>query len=124
MYVYSRGWMVICLKLIAETEEENALLNGLGSLLTDLGVCVTEYRTEESYAPLFWSALELSYLYAKRFNLTFEDAAALLDELESALLTTMASAGAELIENTLVARLSPTEQLTYAMRQVPIGPFD
>ena len=99
--------MVVVLKLIAETEEENILLNGIGALLTDLGVCVTEYRKEEAYAPVFWSAIELSRLYSSRFNLTYENAASVLDELEAQLYMTMANAGAQLIENTLSGYHSP-----------------
>ena len=89
------------LKLIAETKEENRLLDGLGALLTDLGVGVTQYRMDEAYAPVFWSARELSHLYSSRFDLTHEEAAALLEELEPTLHMAMANAGARLIDKTL-----------------------
>ena len=89
------------MKLIAETEEENILLDGTAALLTDLGVVVTQYRMDEAYAPVFWSAGELSHLYAERYNLTHEEASDLLEVLEPHLHMEMASAGARLIDRTL-----------------------
>lgn len=87
--------------LIAETKEENIMLPGISALLTDLGVEVIPYRTDEAFAVTFWSADELSHIYAEHFNLTHEEAVALLEEIEPFLHATMTSAGARLIDRIL-----------------------
>lgn len=97
---------MIGLKLIAETAEENTMLPGLGALLTDLGIIANEYRKDEAFAVTFWSAAELSYLYAERFNLTHEEAAYLLEELEPSLRSAMSAAGLRLIERACHKNLS------------------
>ena len=92
--------------MIAETEEENTMLPGLGALMADLGIIANEYRKDEAYAVTFWSAAELSYLYAERFNLTYEEAAYLLEELEPSLRSAMAAAGLRLIDRACQKNLS------------------
>ena len=120
MNIYMRAnneRLVLCLKLIAETEEENLMLPGLSALLFDLGVLSTEYRTDEAYAATFWSAAELSYLFAEEHDLTKEEAAYLLEELEPFLCVTQSSAGVRLIERTLDKNLSRIKRLANAQIQ-------
>lgn len=104
--LYCNRKLVNEMKLIAETEEENTMLPGIAALMTDLGIIANEYRKEEAYAVTLWSAAELSYLYADRFNLTHEEAAYLLEELEPMLRSTMAAAGVKLIERACHKNLS------------------
>lgn len=87
--------------LISETKEENIMLPGLSALLTDLGVEVISYHTDEAFAVTFWSASELSHIYAEHFNLTHEEAVSLLEEIEPFLHAAMTSAGARLIDRIL-----------------------
>ena len=99
------------MRLIAETEEENAILPGLSALLADLGIISTEYRMDEAYAFTHWSAGELSYLYADQIDLTKEEAAYLLEELEPLLRTTMATAGMRLIDRAIQKNLSQIKKM-------------
>lgn len=105
------------MKLIAETAEENRLLEGLSELMADLGILSVEYRTDEAYAVTFWSASDLSYLYADRMNLTKEEATYLLEELDPFLRTTMTAAGARLIDRALQKNLSKIKKLAAAQEQ-------
>lgn len=94
------------MKLIAETEEENQMLAGTSALMRDLGVDVSEYRTDEAYALMFWSADELTHVYTERYNLTREEAVYLLEETEMFLRMTMAAAGSKYLERALRSNLS------------------
>ncbi len=99
------------MRLIAETEEENLMLPGLSALMADLGVISTEYRTDEAYAVTFLSAGELSYLYADDYDLTREEAAYLLEELEPYLRTAMAAAAARMIDRAIHKNMSRIKKL-------------
>lgn len=92
--------------LISESKEEDSILPGLSALIEDLGVLTTEYRMDEAYAVIFWSAADLSHMYADRVDLTQEEAAYLLEELEPFLRAAMATAGAKLIDRSLHKNLS------------------
>ncbi len=89
------------LKLIAETEEENLMLDGLSALMEDLGVATTPLRMEDSYAMVVWSVAELSYLYSGHFGLNYEEARSFLEDIEPYLNAAMLSAGTRLIDRIL-----------------------
>lgn len=97
MCIYFFRKLVLTLKLIAETKEENTLLIGLSALLADLGVPVAEYRTDESYAMTFWSACDFMHMFSERYDFSFEDSVAFLEEIEPFLQAHMAAAGARFL---------------------------
>lgn len=93
------------MKLIAETLEENAILDGLSALLQDLGVVVEEYRTDEVFAITFWSASEVCHMYSDACNFSHEDASAFLTEIEPFLQAAMADAGVHYLDSIVRRRL-------------------
>jgi len=87
--------------MIAETKEEDAMLPGLTALMNDLGIDVVDYRTDEAYAITFWSASDLCHMYSDAYDLSYEEAVAILEEVEPFLTFRMSSAGVKYIDRSI-----------------------
>lgn len=92
------------MKLIAETKEEDRILDILPALLSGLGVPVTGLHTNEAYALTCWSADTLLSACEAEQALTSEAASHLLMEMENDLRSAMALAGARVLCGALAAR--------------------
>lgn len=89
------------MKLISESAYEDQLIPRLVSLLRDLKVDAHGFRTEDAFAPLFWSADDFTLELSSIKGMTKEEITAVLAYLEPDLLEATILAGFDVIENYL-----------------------
>jgi len=84
-------------KLIAESNYENQILNGLVCLLSDLGMDVTGYQHEEAVAATFWSADDFTMEISSMTDCSKTDREAFLLSIEEIIRGAMIEAGYNVI---------------------------
>lgn len=88
------------MKLIAETQQESRIVDGLSALLSDLGVEVDGYRQEEAIAVTFFSTNHFA-MPEELLGLSRDEQSAFLSSIEDAMRGAMLAAGYRTINKAL-----------------------
>lgn len=88
------------MKLIAETQQESRLVDGLSALLSDLGVEVDGYRKDEAVAVTFFSANQFA-MPEELLDMSADEQSAFLCSIEDAMRGAMLAAGYRTINKAL-----------------------
>lgn len=88
------------MKLIAETQQESRIVDGLSALLNDLGVEVDSYRRDEAMAVTFFSTNHFT-MPEELLGLDREEQSAFLCSIEDAMRGAMLAAGYRTINKAL-----------------------
>lgn len=89
------------MKLIAESQEESFKLSGLSALLSDLGIDVDSYESDETIVIALVNAYDDLQIPERMTAMPEEDRAAFLSSIEDQLRSVMLAAGYKVIETAL-----------------------